>query len=138
MSKTPQRKLFNSPSLPRSAAYTMSALNSSIIRRVGTKSTQHLPSNISVDRMRTIASNVFSSRAFLGLVLTAVTRENTLSTTALLTGVTKHVKAYIAKSLKLSCCSTPHQNDSYQLGNHLQMRRELSSQQESACDIALQ
>ena len=59
----------------------------------GTKSRQHFPLITKVARILIIASRSFVSILFHGLVFIAVTSEKMRSTTALLTGVVRHVKA---------------------------------------------
>jgi hypothetical protein len=67
------------------------------------KSLQHLFESSSSALTLTIASRRFSCILFLAFVLMEVTRENILSTTALLTGVIGLVRAKVASSLNALC-----------------------------------
>jgi hypothetical protein len=73
------------------------------ISRDAMKSFQHLlERNISALTLR-VASRRFSCILFLVFVLTEDTRENILSTTALLIGVIRQVRAKVASSLNALC-----------------------------------
>ena len=63
-----------------------------------------------------IDSTALSWSMFLTFVLTEFINENIRSTTALLTGVIKHVNAKLARSLKFPCCLTQIQNISVSAG----------------------
>ena len=77
----------------------ISELNLCSISFVTTKSLQHLFLTTKVVRILVMDSTIFNHILLCLSVFTALTCENTRSTRALETGVLKHAKAYVIKSL---------------------------------------
>ena len=76
---------------------------------VHSNSLQHIALLDRCELIPTRASSNLISVLSQGLILTAVIKESILSTIALLAGVMRQVRAYVARSLILLCFSTPCQ-----------------------------